>query len=97
MSLSMPVQPFQMLVDPQAVLQAVAESVGLGALQRRVYRPLSADGGLDDAGFDDAGFDEAGAGMDEGYAFDAFDDRPMALDEHDGWVSDGAGEARLAP
>lgn len=61
MSLSMPVHPFQMLVDPHAVLEAMADSVVLGALQRRVYRPLSADGGLDDAGFDDVGLDEGDA------------------------------------
>lgn len=83
MSLSMPVHPFQMLVDPQAVLEAMADSVVLGALQRRVYRPLSADGGLDDAGFDDWGFDEGDGGGD-------------ALAHHDDCASDGLVAVRLA-
>jgi hypothetical protein len=48
MSLSLPMHPFQMLVDPQAVLDAMAASTHLESLQRRVFRPLAAEGGVDD-------------------------------------------------
>jgi hypothetical protein len=48
MSLSLPMHPFQMLVDPQAVLDAMAASTHLESLQRRVFRPLATEGGVDD-------------------------------------------------
>jgi hypothetical protein len=36
----MPFDPFALMMHPEAVLIAVAASTCLGALQRRVYRPL---------------------------------------------------------
>lgn len=49
MRLLPPVTPFQMLVDPGAVFDAIAASGRLASLQRRVFRPMG-DFGAGDEG-----------------------------------------------
>jgi hypothetical protein len=60
--------PFALMLHPQAVLAAVEASPRLGALRRRVCRPL--DRGLPGEGLDDAdgARDDAGTELDEGTA-----------------------------
>ncbi|MDE2367573.1 MAG: hypothetical protein KGN16_01270 [Burkholderiales bacterium] len=52
--------PFQMMIDPELVLAAVARSERLGQLQRRLCRPLDRVAGASAAGGDGESADAGG-------------------------------------